>query len=280
MALSFEVESKDGLLKGMRWQDGVRPVLMLHGWLDNLGTFSRIVNCFKNCDAVAFDFIGQGQSDHILPQSSYSVLSFIRNIHEVSAHLKWTQFDIVGHSFGATLALIYAGMFPERVRSVVCIDGIGNFPAAPKDVVQRLRRSVAQPTENRMLSLGTVEEAVQLRQHSKIPISEIASRDLVFRGLTPVEDGFVWSNDNRLIEEFLYSPIVPVDTFMDQIFEHVACRVLMLLGSESQIFSREAVFRNSSLIRHCKVSYQRGQHHLHIDHPEEVAQSIFDFFNN
>jgi pimeloyl-ACP methyl ester carboxylesterase len=277
MALSFEISTKDGVLRAKRWPGGSRPILFLHGWLDNLATFEKMIPYFSEYDAVAFDFVGHGHSDHIARNSSYSVLHFLRNVYEAAMYLNWNRFDIIGHSFGATLGLMYAGLFPEKVRSTVCIDGIGNFPAAPSDIVQRLRRSVIQTPEERILSMSSIDEAVLLRQHSKIPTSELASRELISRGLKQVEEGYEWSNDTRLIEEFLYSPITPAHYFQEQLFESIKCKVLIVLGAESGVFTPQIIARNSSLIKESKVLYQPGQHHLHIDHAEDVARAILPF---
>ena len=47
---------------------------------------------------------------------------------------------IIGHSLGGSIALLYAGLFPETVDKVVAIEGLGPSP----EVLKRLREKTIE----------------------------------------------------------------------------------------------------------------------------------------
>uniref|UniRef100_A0A8C5L2H3 Serine hydrolase-like n=2 Tax=Jaculus jaculus TaxID=51337 RepID=A0A8C5L2H3_JACJA len=49
---------------------------------------------------VAMDFGGHGLSSHYSPGFTYYFQNFVSEIRRVVAALKWTQFSVIGHSFG------------------------------------------------------------------------------------------------------------------------------------------------------------------------------------
>src|SRR5690606_26102303 len=54
---------------------------------------------------------------------------------------------LVGHSMGGNIALTYAGIRPERVRRVVCIEGFGLARTRPEQAPGRYREWLQQLRE-------------------------------------------------------------------------------------------------------------------------------------
>lgn len=67
------------------------------------------------------DWRGAGRSDPPL-DDSHRVADYVADLEEVRRQLELEAFDLLGHSFGALVALAYAAKFPGRVRRLV-VDG-------------------------------------------------------------------------------------------------------------------------------------------------------------
>src|SRR5690606_11793724 len=84
-------------------EDG-RPVLALHGWLDNAATFSRLAPRLQGLRIVALDFAGRGHSGHRGPGAGYQLWDYAVDVLLVAEELGWQRFLLLGHSLGGIIA--------------------------------------------------------------------------------------------------------------------------------------------------------------------------------
>jgi proline iminopeptidase len=71
---------------------------------------------------VRWDQRGGGRSDH---QGPYTLARFTADLDAIRAHYGFDQMTLIGHSWGATLALHYALARPDRVTRLVYLAGVG-----------------------------------------------------------------------------------------------------------------------------------------------------------
>jgi proline iminopeptidase len=71
---------------------------------------------------VRWDQRGGGRSGH---QGPYTLTRFLDDLDAVRAAHRLDRVTVVGHSWGASLALQYALAYPDRVRSLIYIAGTG-----------------------------------------------------------------------------------------------------------------------------------------------------------
>lgn len=121
-----------------------KKVLSLHGWLDNCNSFNllgpRLADSGFHC--VALDHAGHGWSSHLSIDANYSTAKSVSYVREVLQNFGWEKFDLVGHSMGAGVSVVYSGAFPETVRHLVLIEGIGPVAKEPKSAAKYLRHAV------------------------------------------------------------------------------------------------------------------------------------------
>src|SRR5690606_21796802 len=113
------------------------PVLLLHGWGDTGATWQFVVDHSpRERTYFALDLRGFGRSER--PQDGYWFPDYLADvdalIDEVSPH---APIDLVGHSMGGNIALLYAGVRPTRVRRVVSLEGLGLTRTAPEQAPAR-----------------------------------------------------------------------------------------------------------------------------------------------
>ena len=110
-----------------RWGDPSLPLLfMCHGWLDVSATFAPLVRPLLDRWQVAMpDWRGFGHSEW--PQDGYWFFDYVGDLDSLADLYSPDQpLLLAGHSMGA----LFAGLRPQRVRKLVCLDGIG-LPETP-----------------------------------------------------------------------------------------------------------------------------------------------------
>ncbi len=120
------------------------PLCLLHGWLDVGDTFQFIVDAFKkDWPIVAPDWRGFGRSEW--PQEGYGFPDYLGDFDALLEQISpESPVRIVGHSMGGNIANLYAGLRPERVRSVVNLEGFGLPRTSAADSPRRMRKWLDQ----------------------------------------------------------------------------------------------------------------------------------------
>ncbi len=108
-----------------RWGDPQRPMLFLgHGWLDVSATFHELVQpLLDRCQVLAPDWRGFGHTQW--PQDGYWFQDYVADLDALVQHYSPRQpVWLVGHSMGAQIMSLYAGLRPQQVSRLVCLDGL------------------------------------------------------------------------------------------------------------------------------------------------------------
>lgn len=112
----------DGVrLRATRWRGTGTPVLLLHGLASSRRFWDLVVPDLAGLPVVALDQRGHGDSER--PDGPYDGETVTRDALTALDALGISRAVVVGHSWGASTALRLAATCPERVLSVVCVDG-------------------------------------------------------------------------------------------------------------------------------------------------------------
>ncbi len=131
------------------------PVLLLHG-LSQQGRFwGPVIRRLRSRPVATLDQRGHGESD-TPPTADYAVEEFARDALAALDYLGWARAVIVGHSWGASVALSAAAIAPDRVAAAVLIDG-GLWSAAGLGPRAEIRARLTPP------ELGIPEEDLWAR---------------------------------------------------------------------------------------------------------------------
>lgn len=127
----------------LSWGPSHAPlVVMVHGWMDIAASFQFVVDEFLDLTGgayriVSMDWRGFGLTDWPVGSGSPGVRSywFADYLADLDALLDTLSPEqpvhLVGHSMGGNLALMYSGIRPDRIRSVVNLEGFGMNDAEP-----------------------------------------------------------------------------------------------------------------------------------------------------
>jgi pimeloyl-ACP methyl ester carboxylesterase len=257
-----------------------RPVLFLHGWLDNAASFSRIFEYFAGFYCIAPDFPGHGWSAHHPAGISYHFIDLVSFIDDFSHAIGAAQFDIVGHSMGGAAATLFAAACPDKVRSLCLIDTLGPLTDTPSNSTLRLRDHLRARSSRGSISrkFGSIDEAIQYRvKTSFIPTSVDAARDIVQRGLRRSGESYEWTHDQRLKLPSAYR-MTPDQ--LHQVLADVQCPTLVIRADPGIELPEQDWQQRLSQVKNCKLKSLLGHHHIHADQPEVVGVTIKEFLNS
>lgn len=253
-----------------------RPVLALHGWLDNAASFNAMGEHLSGVRLIALDLVGHGRSDHRPAAMPYHLWDNVADVYEVMKALELKRADFVGHSMGASIAMLFAATFPKMVDKLLCIEGLGPLVYDVDELPSLLSEAIIK--RHRMASrtltpYASFEDAVLARMNGRWPVSRAASEALLERGLMKTDKGYMWSNDSKLLLPSLvrFSP-EQVYSFLQKL-ESEAIVIIGDGGASESIISRWL-----DSVEHLDVIRLKGGHHLHLDPP--VARFLADKVNS
>ena len=120
-----------------------RPIFLMHGWLDNCGSFQPILPYFTaNYRMICIDAPGHGLSSHYPPGMMYQTLDCLINISRVAKYFNIKSFGIIGHSMGANYGLLFAATHPEAVDFLIMLDIAKPISRPLEATVTRARKGV------------------------------------------------------------------------------------------------------------------------------------------
>jgi len=104
------------------------PLLLVHGGRDHARSWDWVAEELRNdWHIIAPDLRGHGDSSWS-PDGSYEMSAFVYDMAQLIHQLGLAPVSIIAHSMGGNIATRYAGIFPENVRKLVNIEGLGLSP--------------------------------------------------------------------------------------------------------------------------------------------------------
>jgi pimeloyl-ACP methyl ester carboxylesterase len=193
---------------------------------------------------------------------------------------------VAGHSFGAGLACGLAGCCPDRVRWLVCLDGLGPPPAALvapgegaelRDAVRRDFDKADRDLLSPRRRWASLEEMAARRAQSNPRLGMDWARHLARHGARPVEGGWEWKSDPR------FQAAVPSDFDVEMLeveMRMVRCPVLVLMGTEPDAWrdlTPEEEDERAGWLRTTVVRVPDAGHYVHLEQPEVVVGHLRRF---
>lgn len=122
---------------------GVTPLVLAHGWMDVAASWQFMVDAFSEAFAtqrpiIAMDWRGYGLTES--PNTdSYWFPDYLADLDALLDTLFPEQpIDLVGHSMGGNVVMMYAGARPARIRKLVNLEGFGMAPTLPSQAPARM----------------------------------------------------------------------------------------------------------------------------------------------
>lgn len=259
------------------------PLILLHGGRDHCRNWDWIAQRLRNdWHVIAPDLRGHGDSQWA-DAGGYMMDGFIYDLAQLIHQQALAPVTIIAHSMGGNVALRYTGVFPEQVRRLVAIEGLGPSPKmeakmAERNIAERVQDWVA---EERKLSgrlprrYASLEDAYARMREENAHLSPEQAMHLTRHGVRQNEDGtYSWKFDNYV------RAWPPYDMTRDEIrylWGRITCPTLLVYGSESWA-SNPATDGRAAHFAQARVEVIQGAGHwVHHDRLEEFLGLVIPF---
>jgi pimeloyl-ACP methyl ester carboxylesterase len=262
---------------------GAPPMILLHGGQDHCRNWDWVAQRLRHdWHIIAPDLRGHGDSEWSAT-GSYTMAGYIYDLAQLIDQQSLAPVTLVAHSLGANIVLRYTGIYPEKVRALVSIEGLGPSPRAlaeraKQTIVERMRKwielqhNLAGRLPRRYAS---IEDAFRRMQEANKHLSPEQARHLTQHGVNQNEDGtFSWKFDNYVR---VWAPYDMQMEEIQQLWSRITCPTLLVYGKESWASNpredgRAQHFQNARV-----VSVEGAGHWVHHDRLDAFIDTLREF---
>ncbi|GAA4012200.1 alpha/beta hydrolase [Actimicrobium antarcticum] len=269
------------------WGNPDAPVLfMVHGWMDVSASFQFVVDCLQQeWHVIAPDWRGFGLTDGS-GSDSYWFADYLGDLDAILRHYAPEQaVNLLGHSMGANVATLYAGIRPERVKKLINLEGFG-MPVtrplqAPGRYAKWLDELVAVPF---LRGYASQAEVAARLQKTNPRLTDERAAFLSGHWAAQQENGgwrILGDAAHKLTSPLLYQ----VEEAM-ACWQQITAPVLWVEAAQTDVWrwmgpkeqARVEIDRRITFIASVQTAMiEQAGHMLHHDQPEELARLIDDF---
>jgi pimeloyl-ACP methyl ester carboxylesterase len=264
------------------WGNHDKPLaILLHGGRDHSRSWDVVaLDLREDFHVVAVDLRGHGDSDWAIG-GAYSITDHVLDLGQlINAVDPREPVVLIGHSLGAGVALQRAGVFPQAVRALVAIEGLGPPGAMVRETPahERMESWVTDMlalAQRRPREYQTIEQAMERMREANPHLSAALARHLTIYGVRRNENAtFSWKYDNytRATSPFLFN----LKDAME-IWSRIRCPVLLVRGDASWAGDWERDGRLDAFRTSVLHTIRDAGHWVHHDKPDEFLAAVHRF---
>jgi pimeloyl-ACP methyl ester carboxylesterase len=268
-------------------------LVMVHGWMDCAASFQFMVDAlrrqpgFADRPIVALDWRGFGLTESPVGDS-YFFADYLGDLDALIDHFSPTHpVDLLGHSMGGNVVMLYAGVRSARIRKLVNLEGFGMPSTDAEEAPERYTKW-----------LDELKKPVGLKDYASV--AEVARR---LCGNNPylTEDRALWLAGHWAREvstpkgprwvinaDPAHKRSQPILYRVEEVMaflKRIHCPVLFVEGAQTLYFmffngkfTREEFVQRVQSVPAFEVStIDQAGHMLHHDQPEELARRLAPF---
>ena len=258
------------------------PLLLVHGGRDHARNWDWTAEALRDdWHVIAIDHRGHGDSEWVA-DGNYSAGDMVYDIAQLVHQLDLAPVTIVAHSMGGQVCLRYAGIYPEMVRKLVAIEGLGPSPAILAGLMAKpYRERVREWIEKKRASAGrtprkyaTIADALTRMRGENTYLTAEQAEHLTIHGANRNEDGtFSWKFDPHLNNW----PVETGHEELQSVWEAIACPTLLLYGADSWASNPEKDGRIRYFSTAEVIEFENAGHWLHHDQFDRFIATLREF---
>ena len=260
------------------------PLILLHGGRDHCRSWDWAAEELrKDWHVMCPDLRGHGDSGWSRT-GYYPIMAYVYDLAQLIHQLELAPVTIVAHSLGGNISLRYAGLYPDNVRKLVAIEGLG---PSPKQVAKRREKpfdehwrewieSKRKAASRQPRRYESFEAALLRMRDENSYLTEAQAQHLTLHAVMRNEDGtFSWKFDPH-VHVWPPDDLSPED--VHQLWSQITCPTRLIYGNDSWASNPEKDGRMKDFGDNVSLtSYDRAGHWVHHDRFDDFVKELKAF---
>jgi pimeloyl-ACP methyl ester carboxylesterase len=265
--------------------EGAPPLVLIHGGCDHARSWDWVaLDLRRDYHVIAPDLRGHGDSSWAIG-GHYNIHEFVLDIAQLLDTVDVFPVTIIGHSLGGAAAINYTAIYPDRVKKLVAIEGLGPPPAILKqsenkptwerihDWIQQVRAFSSRMPRR----YPSIEAAAQRMLEENSFLSPAQAHHLTVHGVARNEDAtYTWKFDNYM--RIFYPQRYDVAEVRD-LWGRITCPTLLMRGAESWASDPSEDERVKAVQNTRLVEVPEAGHWVHHDRLDEFLREVRAFLD-
>ena len=267
------------------------PLVMVHGWMDVAASYQFVVDALAaDHYVIAPDWRGFGQTevqdvDHFWFPDYLADLDFLLDHYAPNQSV-----NLVGHSMGGNIVMLYAGVRPERIRRLINLEGFGMPATVPAQAPGRYARWIdeikaLQHGSREMRSYDSLDAVAQRLIKTNPRLSQDKATWLASHWARESAPG-QWQIMGHPAHKITNAQLYRVDE-VQAIFKRITAPVLSVEASDNSMdiwwkgtYTLAEFHERIKAVPQLETAHiANAGHMLHHDQPEQLAALIERFIN-
>ena len=271
------------------------PLVLAHGWMDVAASWQFMVDAFSEAfmqdrPVIALDWRGYGLTE-TPPTDSYWFPDYLGDLDALLDIVSPDQpIDLVGHSMGGNVVMMYAGVRPGRIRRLVNIEGFGMAATRPAQAPGRLTQWLDELRQHRegAIDLKTYPDAaaVATRLMKTNPRLPRDKAEWLARHWARPDDKGQWrilgDAAHKIVNPYLYRVDEALETF-----KRISAPVLAVEATDDSLgqwwkgqYTLAEYHQRLQAVPGCRIAtIDDAGHMLHHDQPQVLARLLEEFLD-
>ncbi|CAH2101444.1 unnamed protein product [Euphydryas editha] len=286
------VKAPWGNISGLTWGDPSNPpVLLAPGRIVPCSSFRPLVlKLPSNFFYVAFDFPGNGLSDHLPKGLRYTIFDLIPTIKKIVEYYKWKQFIYIAHSLGTLVGKHFNIIYPGYMTKIVDLDPLPSYLCITYEGMSSWYKETYESHYNdtayakhtggkESAPKYKYEQAKEMIQKAQ-KLSDEAIDNVLDRYLEPAGDGlYRFTYDQRMKSAFKL-PFKPND--LKELYTASTTPTLAIIATDSidngsYMHTPFAMDEHAWPNRNYRYKIVNGGHDVHLENPDCMSDYISKF---
>ena len=245
-------------------------IVAVHGFRGNHKALTDFADCFKNQRVILLDLPGHGQSgvmkcEHTLQNFAGFLDLFIKSLLNVD------RFTLLGHSYGGSICIEYAALYPERLQQLILVSpaiSIDGFWAAAGAMYYKASYLLPKKWQRAWLANSTIDRI---------------SAELLIKNVSKRRKQEMKAAGKRNLAEL--KPAVVIESSLSyfksdllEVARKIKMRTLIIAGALDQVVSLARIQSLHEKIPNSELVVIPDHGHLTpIEVPAQVARFALDF---